>query len=153
MRQTHISYVFLAGPYVYKIKKSLRLPFLDYSTLAKREFFCREEIRLNRRLAPAIYLQIVPVLQHGETFALADGYSAADHIVEYAVKMKRLPHDRILDVRVQRDSVAPDEIQAIARKSATFHKTAPANKAAEFGSQRSIRARVLANFSRNSSVH
>ena len=67
-RQTHISYVFLAGPYVYKIKKPLRLPFLDYSTLAQRHHFCQEEIRLNRRLAPATYLGVVAIRREGECF-------------------------------------------------------------------------------------
>lgn len=73
LRQTHISYVFLAGPYVYKIKKPLRLPFLNYSTLAQRHHFCQEEIRLNRRLAPATYLGVVAIRREGECFSLDQG--------------------------------------------------------------------------------
>ena len=61
VRQTHISAVFLAGPHVYKVKKPVELGFLDFSTLAKRRHFCEEEVRLNRRLAPEVYLGVVPV--------------------------------------------------------------------------------------------
>src|SRR6478736_2182022 len=59
--ETHISWVFLAGPYAYKVKKPVRLPFVDFSSLAAREFFCREELRLNRRFAAGIYLDVVPI--------------------------------------------------------------------------------------------
>ena len=63
VRQTHISAVFLAGPYVYKVKKPVNLGFLDFSTLEKRLHFCEEEVRLNRRLAPHVYLGVVPVVR------------------------------------------------------------------------------------------
>jgi aminoglycoside phosphotransferase family enzyme len=145
-RQTHISYIFLAGPYVYKVKKSLRLPFLDYSTLEKRRYFCQEEIRLNRRLAPAIYLQVVPILKQGESFQLAENSSAGRDIIDYAVKMKRLPEDRILNFRVKADSVEADHIQAIAKKLACFHRSASVERAEVFGSPQAVGARVLANF-------
>src|SRR5215470_9847635 len=59
--QTHISWVVLTGPYAYKIKKPVNLGFVDFSTLAKRHFFCQEELRLNRRLAPHLYLDVVPI--------------------------------------------------------------------------------------------
>ena len=59
--ETHISWVILAGPYAYKIKKSIDLGFLDFSTLEKRHFYCQEELRLNKRLAPAVYLSVVPI--------------------------------------------------------------------------------------------
>src|SRR5258708_14642754 len=66
VRQTHISVVFLAGPFAYKLKKPVNLGFLDFSTLARRDYYCHEEVRLNRRLAPAVYLGVVPVMQaHG----------------------------------------------------------------------------------------
>src|SRR5436190_3066112 len=61
VHQTHISVVFLAGPFAYKIKKPVNLGFLDFSTLEKREHFCQEEVRLNRRLAPNVYLDVVPI--------------------------------------------------------------------------------------------
>ena len=66
VRQTHISAVFLAGPNVYKVKKPVKLGFLDFSTLEKRLHFCEEEVRLNRRLAPQVYLGVVPVVRTGD---------------------------------------------------------------------------------------
>jgi len=72
LRQSHISYVLLAGDYVYKVKKPVQFAFLDYSTLEKRRYFCHEEIRLNRRLAPAVYLDVVAIVQEGERFVLRE---------------------------------------------------------------------------------
>jgi aminoglycoside phosphotransferase family enzyme/predicted kinase len=146
LRQTHISYVFLAGPYVYKIKKPLRLPFLDYSTLPQRHHFCQEEIRLNRRLAPTTYLKVVPIRKEGEGFSLAENSSASGDIVEYAVKMNRLPEDQMLSFRIEQDSVEPDHIRAIAKKLASFHEIASVDKAEALGSPQAIGARVRANF-------
>ena len=73
--QTHISYIFIAGDYVYKIKKAVDFGFLDFTTLAKREFYCREELRLNRRLAPDIYLE-VQSLKGGWKWAASPGEMA-----------------------------------------------------------------------------
>jgi uncharacterized protein len=61
LRETHISYILLTGPYAYKFKKPVDLGFLDFTTLEKRKFYCEEELRLNRRLAPALYLTVVPI--------------------------------------------------------------------------------------------
>src|SRR5437868_5964529 len=69
VRQTHISVVFLAGPFVYKIKKPVRPGFLDFSNLDKRRHFCEEEVRLNRRLAPQVYLGVIPILSEPEALA------------------------------------------------------------------------------------
>src|SRR5579875_1707683 len=65
VRQTHISAVFLAGAYVYKVKKPVTFGFLDFGTVAKRRHYCEEEVRLNRRLAPEVYLGVVPVTRSG----------------------------------------------------------------------------------------
>ena len=92
LRQTHISYVFLAGDYVYKVKKPVRFIFLDYSTLENRRHFCHEEIRLNRRLAPSVYLDVVAVVQNDGRFALSE--RPGEPVFEYAVKMRRLPEDQ-----------------------------------------------------------
>src|SRR4051794_2610360 len=79
VHQTHISVVFLAGDFVYKLKKPVHLPFLDFSTLELRRHFCAEEVRLNRRLAPDVYLGVVPVS--------ADGRFEGDgEPIEWAVK-------------------------------------------------------------------
>src|SRR5436305_15161747 len=87
VEQTHISVVFLAGDFVYKVKKPVALGFLDFSTLEKRRHYCEEEVRLNRRLAPHVYLGVVPVTQAGGRLAVeGDGEP-----VEGAVTMRRLP--------------------------------------------------------------
>src|SRR2546423_3346897 len=88
LRQTHISWVFLASPFVFKVKKPINLGFLDFSTLEKRHHFCQREIELNRRLCPEIYLDVVPIYEAGSGFA----FKPPGEIVEYAVKMKELPH-------------------------------------------------------------
>ena len=92
VRQTHISAVFLAGPYVYKVKKPVEFGFLDFSTLAKRRHYCEEEVRLNRRLAPEVYLGVVPVTRDARGVRVeGDG-----EVVEWAVKMRRLPDEATL---------------------------------------------------------
>src|SRR5690349_16403411 len=90
--QTHISWVFLAGDEVYKVKKPVRLSFLDFSTLEHRRHFCHEEVRLNRRLAPDVYLGVVAIVAEGAGFRIvAPDDSGA---IEYAVHMRRLPDAR-----------------------------------------------------------
>jgi aminoglycoside phosphotransferase family enzyme/predicted kinase len=125
IRQTHISVVFLAGPYAYKIKKPLVLGFLDYGTLERRRHFCEEEVRLNRRLAPAVYLGVVPVTGDGNRAAM-DGRG---EVVEWAVKMERLPDEAMLREQVGRGAVGGAEVAALARRIAAFHagaETGPA---------------------------
>src|SRR6266404_2746711 len=96
VHQTHISAVFLGGPTAYKIKKPVNLGFLDFSTLEKRKHFCDEEVRLNRRLAPQVYLRVVPITEpdaqarKGATLACASGSDKVHGpIVDWAVQMKR----------------------------------------------------------------
>ena len=86
--QTHISWVFIASPLVFKIKKPVNLGFLDFSTLEKRHHFCQRELELNQRLAPEIYLDITPIYKTASGFSFEASGGA---IVEYAVKMKELP--------------------------------------------------------------
>ncbi|MGB4544806.1 MAG: hypothetical protein WBI25_09540, partial [Smithellaceae bacterium] len=88
--QTHISWVFIAGDEVYKIKKPVDFGFLDFTTLEKRKFYCDEELRLNRRLAPSIYLDVVAITVGQDGRA---GLGGGGEIVEYAVHMKKLPQD------------------------------------------------------------
>src|SRR5947209_7424507 len=98
VRQTHISVVFLAGEYAYKVKKPVDLGFLDFSTLARRRHFCEEEVRLNRRLAPAVYEAVVPITR-GPGGLRVDG---AGEPIEWAVRMKRLPEEATLECRLAR---------------------------------------------------
>ena len=82
--QTHISFIALTGANAYKIKKEVNFGFLDFSTLKKRKYFCEEEIRLNRRLCPDIYLEVLPITKKNNHITL-DG---SGEIIEYTVKMK-----------------------------------------------------------------
>jgi aminoglycoside phosphotransferase family enzyme/predicted kinase len=115
--QTHISVVFLAGPFAYKIKKPLYLEFLDYSTLERRRHYCDREVALNRRLAPSVYLGVVPVGLVGGSPAM-DGPGEA---VEWAVMMRRLPDEATLRSRVVRDEVGIGQVEDLAARIAEFH--------------------------------
>ena len=98
VKQTHISYVFIAGDFVYKIKKPVHFPFLDCSKLADRLRYCREEVRLNTRLSPRVYLGVFAILKSADSFMLGpEVHGEHPEAVEYAVKMRRLPEDRMLD--------------------------------------------------------
>lgn len=122
VRQTHISVVFLAGAHVYKIKKPLELGFLDYSTLAKRKFFCDEEARVNRRLAADVYLGTFPITGQGSAVRVEGG----GEVLEWAVKMKRLSAEATLRERVRRNTVGPEQVTALAQRIAAFHAGADA---------------------------
>jgi aminoglycoside phosphotransferase family enzyme/predicted kinase len=119
--QTHASYVFLAGNRVYKVKKAMDFCFLDFSTLEKRRHFCEEELRLNRRLAPKAYLDMVPITERGDGGLELGGDGP---VVEYAVKMVRLPEERMLKRLIGRDDFDPAVLDAVARKVAAFHREA-----------------------------
>jgi hypothetical protein len=145
LRQTHISYVLLAGDCVYKVKKPVRFVFLDYSTLEKRRHFCHEEIRLNRRLAPAVYLDVVAVVQDGGRFVLRESPREGEQVFEYAVKMRRLPEKHFLARRIQEGKVRKEDFDRIAEKLANFYATAPSDQAALYGSAEAIRRRLEDN--------
>ncbi len=120
VRQTHISVVFLAGDLVWKVKKPVRLEFLDYSTLAKRRHYSEEEVRLNRRLAPDVYLGVVPITQNPDGVRVGgDG-----EVVEWAVQMRRLPDEATLAARLARDEVPAATAEELARRVAAFHRRA-----------------------------
>jgi len=117
--ETHISWVLLTDRYVYKIKKPVNFGFLDFSTLEKRRFCCTEELRLNRRLAADLYLEVVPITgtpQHPKI----GGTGAA---IEYAVKMIRFPSGQLLSEHAGRGQLGTDEIDQLADIVADFHET------------------------------
>lgn len=118
--QTHISYILLAGEYVYKVKKPVNFGFLDFSTLGKRRYFCYQEVKLNRRLCPQVYLGVVPIIEREGKFALA----GRGKVVEYAVKMRRLPQERMMDRLLAQGEVTEDMVQAVADRLAEFHQRA-----------------------------
>jgi uncharacterized protein len=116
-KETHISHVFLAGDLVYKIKKAVRFSFLDYSTLSKRRHFLNEELRLNRRLAPSVYLAVMPVMSDGSRWHL-DGDEAP---AEYTLVMRRLPERRMLPFLLETRQVTPAMMIELADILARFH--------------------------------
>ncbi|MFK7743139.1 MAG: AAA family ATPase [Planctomycetota bacterium] len=123
--QTHLSIVCLAGGFAYKLKKSVVLPFVDFSTLAARQRACRDEVLLNRRLCPDVYLGTAPLRPHGEGVRFADvGDPEGQDDVDMAVVMRRLPQERMLDVLLRSRKVHATEISSLARAVAAFHATA-----------------------------
>jgi len=141
--ETHISWVILAGDYAYKIKKSLDLGFLDFSTLDRRRHFCEEELRLNRRLAPAVYLDVVAVTGTPEAPAL----NGAGEAIEYAVRMTRFPQDAQLDNLLTSGALGPAHIDAIAHMMAAFHQRADtANGNSPYGDPGHVLQPVAENF-------
>lgn len=141
--QTQMSFIFLTGEYVYKIKKPVNLGYLDYTTLEKRHFFCQQELKLNRRLCPGTYLAVVPVVEKsGELCVEGQG-----QVVEYAVKMKQLPQDRMMDVLLSRGQVSPEMVARVAEKLAGFHQKAETNPQIDaFGKLDIIRQNCDENF-------
>ncbi|HUI25423.1 MAG TPA: AAA family ATPase [Candidatus Kryptonia bacterium] len=125
--QTHISYVLLAGDEVYKIKKPVRFTFLDFSTLERRKHFCHEEVRLNRRLAADIYRGVVTICRDGDHYRL--GSADERGALEYAVHMRRLPDDRLLDHLLDRGAVTREMIEQVAVRLVEFHRDADAGAA------------------------
>lgn len=119
--QTHISYVFIAGDIVYKVKKPVNFGFLDFTSLDKRKFYCDEELRLNKRLAPSIYLDVVPIAQdsQGNIFP-----GTGEKVIDYAVRMKKLPLDKMLKTLLANGRADEKVMDAVANKIAAFHKVA-----------------------------
>ena len=143
VHHTHISVVFLAGSYAYKIKKPVDLGFLDFSSLEKRHHFCQEEVRLNRRLAPTVYHGVVPVVRTASRIRIeVDG-----DVVDWAVKMKRLPPEASLQTRLRKGEIGPIEVANLAQRVARFHAEAERNaQIASFGTLGTISRNVRENF-------
>ncbi|HHH35916.1 MAG TPA: aminoglycoside phosphotransferase [Gammaproteobacteria bacterium] len=118
--ETHISWVILTGEFAYKIKKPVNLGFLDFSTLALRRHYCEEELRLNRRLAPQIYLAVVPITGSPE----APRLGGAGTPFEYAVKMRQFDPDQQFDRLLARQALTYDHIDTVARQISVFHEDA-----------------------------
>jgi len=144
LEETHISWVLLAGAYAYKVKKPVRLPFLDFSTLAARRHYCEEELRLNRRTAPDLYLEVVPVTRSADGGAQL---GAPGEPVEYALKMRRFASGDLADAMARRGALGAAQIDALAAALAQFHGAAPRTDAASaYGTPEAIEAPALGNF-------
>ncbi|MFQ6111333.1 MAG: AAA family ATPase [Nitrospinota bacterium] len=118
--QTHISHVFLTENFAYKLKKPVNLGFLDYTTPERREHFCRRELELNRRLAPGVYLEVVPVRRDGGRLRLG----GRGEVVDWAVKMRRLPEARMMYRLLERGEVTKEMVGEVAEKLAAIHEGA-----------------------------
>ncbi|MEW6690372.1 MAG: AAA family ATPase, partial [Pseudomonadota bacterium] len=141
--ETHISWVLLAGEYAYKLKKPVRLAFLDFSTLEARKRFCEEELRLNRRTAPGLYLEVVPIVQGAGGPALG----GAGEAIEYALKMRRFADRALADRMAREGALGAAEADAIAASLAAFHASLPrAGPGDAFGSAAQVSAQARDNF-------
>ncbi len=144
--QTHISDVFLAGDYAYKIKKPVDLGFLDFTTLEKRHQACLDEVRLNRRLAPQIYLGVMAVCEHGGQYRLAAN-CGADAVADYVVQMMRLPQTGLLDRVAGRGELTREHASEIARQVAMFHAHAERGPTIDaFATAQALAYPIMQNF-------
>lgn len=116
--ETHMSWIFLAGQFAYKMKKTIAYDHLDYSTLAARHHFCEEELRLNRRFSTDLYLELVPVTADREGQLSLRG---AGRTVEWLIKMRRLPAERMMDYNLRHHNVLPDEVRKVAELLSRFY--------------------------------
>lgn len=141
--ETHISYVLLTGQYAYKVKKAVNLGFLDFTTLAARGFYCNRELELNRRLAPAIYLDVVAITgTPGAPRLGGDGPA-----LEYALKMREFPQAALLTHVLSRGALTAAHIDTLAATVAAFHgSAATARPNARVGSAGEIRELAIENF-------
>ena len=142
--QTHISIVFVADEFVYKVKKPVDFGFLDFSTLEKREYYCRREVKLNRRLSKGIYLEVLPVTMNEEKYTLR---GTSGEAVEYAVRMKRIPDDNLMKSLFARDEITQNHLKRIAEVLAEFHSGALRTaEIDEFGEPEGFKVNTDENF-------
>jgi uncharacterized protein len=140
--QTHISFVFLTKKFVYKMKKAVNFGFLDFSTLEKRQFFCEKELQLNRRLCAEVYLEVVPINKSNNIKIKGEGET-----IEYALKMKRLPQQKIMTLLLKQDKVTNKIIDELTKIIASFHSKAQlGSDINEYGSLKIVKTNWEENF-------
>ena len=141
--QTHISWVFIASPFVFKVKKPVNLGFLDFSTLEKRRYFCQREVDLNRRLAPEVYLGVAPIYRTASGFS----FEADGEIAEYAVKMRELPHGCFLNESLEKDRVGEKEIERVISRLHRFYESeTPSPEIEQWGTPERLKISTDENF-------
>ncbi|MFC1957555.1 gluconokinase [Chloroflexota bacterium] len=144
MAQTQMSFVFLTGDYVYKVKKPVNLGYLDYSTLENRYFFCQREVELNRRLCPDTYLGVVPITRNRGEIQL----EGRGEVIDYAVKMRYLPQELMMNVLLANNQVTALMVTSVAQRLAEFHQQAETNATiSAFGELETIIENTEENFS------
>lgn len=140
--ETHISWVLLAGDFAYKIKKPVVLPFLDFGTLPARQRFCEDELRLNRRLAPEVYLEVVAITGSVESPRMGGTGKA----LEYAVRMRRFPQDALFDHLLGRGALSPQLIDLLAERVAAFHANSSRSSDSRWGAPERVLQAALDAF-------
>ncbi len=141
--QTHISYVLIAGEFVYKYKKPMNFGFLDFSTLDKRGHYCLQEITLNRRLCPEIYLERVAVTSSPDGYML----NGEGEIVEYGVKMRRLEEERMMGLVLAAGALTTDHLDQIVDTLVPFYESAEVNdEIRSYGGTETVAVNVVENF-------
>jgi uncharacterized protein len=142
--ETHVSFIFLTDRFVYKVKKPVDYGFLNFTTVDRRRFYCEEEVRLNSRLCPELYLGVVELRESAE----GAGFTGQGKVIDYAVKMKRLPEQRMLSHLLERNEVSAGEMAQLGAFIGKFHDNAQrGERIASFGSIPSIRRNWEENFS------
>ncbi|NQE33947.1 AAA family ATPase [Microcoleus asticus] len=148
--QTHASFVLLTGDYTYKIKKPVNFGFFDYSTLEKRQHFCTQELLMNRRTAPEIYLEVLPIIKIGNFFQLGSNLPAitpAEVVVEYALKMREFPQDSLLLSLLEHGLLTEQLMADLGREVAKFHSMTISNSYIRtFGEVSQIRKAIDNNY-------
>jgi hypothetical protein len=143
LMQTQMSFVFIAGDRVYKVKKPVNLGYLDYTTLEKRRFFCQREVELNRRLCPEAYLGVVPVVKARGKINLG----GRGRVIDYAVKMRYLPQDRMMNVLLAANQVSTEMVTRVAQRLVDFHQKAETSATiSAFGDIGAIKVNTEENF-------
>lgn len=141
--ETHISWVLLTGPYVYKIKKPMNFGFLDFTTLSAREHFCQQELKLNQRLTEDLYLEVLPITGTAE----APQLGGTGEAIEYALKIRQFPQDGLLSTLQAKGELTTAHIDEMARQIAEFHQATPRVPTENpLGSPESAMAPVTQNF-------
>jgi uncharacterized protein len=149
--QTHISYVLLTGEFAYKIKKPTNFGFLDFTTLEKRYYFCQEELRLNQRLSPSLYLAVKAIVKEGDRYQFTEASDPdiiAETIAEYAIQMREFPQEGLFSHLFQAGQLTPEMIQQLGGIVAEFHAIAETNaEIRDYGSRTAIQRVEENNFS------
>ncbi len=142
IKETHISYIFLTKNYAYKIKKDVKFSFLDYSTLDKREQFCKEEFRINKLLSPEMYIGVSPLVKNDNNLILSNEGLPLD----YTVVMKRIPEEYIMTNLIEKGKIKKEVLEEIALKILLFHKKTRVDSEGKYGSIPSIKKNMMDNF-------
>ncbi|MDI6764107.1 MAG: gluconokinase [Thermodesulfobacteriota bacterium] len=141
--ETHISLVFLTGNYAYKVKKPVNFGFLDFTSIDKRKYYCEQEVTLNLRLAPTLYLGVIRITEEDNRIVL-DGKGRA---IEYAVKMRQIPEGFLMNRLLEKKEVTSGMIEAISEKLVRFYFTAEtSNRIKSFAKPERVKQDTDENF-------